>query len=690
MSILTAEKIFIDQKEEITFVIDRILASDKSKVVFIIPQGALILSSPISIKILFKEVAKLRKSAIVVTEDSYGIYIAEKVGFVVASKVSQISGESWAVAKGRMDTFLEKLLAKKKELSTSVAESNEESDVPLDIQKEVENSDIESVEKDVQIDDNIQATDEEVSEESNEKIAELEAAAPVVEDVLKNYKKPRPEAKVIDLDGIEMMGGGDIRKYTKPQSSYAKIEADLETEPQTMQNTESKRVINSSPRTKFTGKDFTRMVNPESSFTSFFSNLFNRNKRMSLDDSPETSLARAKRKKMLMIGGGIVAAIILVILYLLIFEFSNVEVRLKFKREDVPIAGQVDTNPNITEINAETSPIQIPAQVLLVEKVSGSWTGAATGEGKKGDKAKGFLDIYNIKVQQTINLPAGTKATSEGSGKVYVLTKAVTLDPATVGPGGVTNAFYVQDVPIEAIEVGADYNVPSSDSSSRFVIEGYNVGDVRGTRVRAIEGGSSITITIPSQENVDKLKADKLEELKKQAESKLRNTIPNGSMLIPETIEYKETNVTSVPAVGAEAPSDKTFSLTVEMSVTGYSVKNDDLRKAGEILITTDQNPVSGSQVVVDNLKLPVIEKVEKNAIGYTLSISSQGSVGVRVSEEEIRSQIQGRSVAEVKQYFDKDLEELTEGRIFFSPGFIPEFLQRVPSVPSRVSVKIN
>ena len=56
MSILTAEKIFIDQKEEITFVIDRVLASDKTKVVFIIPQGALILSSPISIKILFKEV----------------------------------------------------------------------------------------------------------------------------------------------------------------------------------------------------------------------------------------------------------------------------------------------------------------------------------------------------------------------------------------------------------------------------------------------------------------------------------------------------------------------------------------------------------------------------------------------------------------------------------------------------------
>src|SRR6185369_9644645 len=130
MSILTAEKIFIDQKEEITFVIDRILASDKSKVVFIIPQGALILSSPISIKILFKEVAKLRKSAIVVTEDAYGIYIAERVGFVVASKVSQITGESWAVAKGRMDTYLEKLLAKKKELSTTVADANDEIENP--------------------------------------------------------------------------------------------------------------------------------------------------------------------------------------------------------------------------------------------------------------------------------------------------------------------------------------------------------------------------------------------------------------------------------------------------------------------------------------------------------------------------------------------------------------------------------
>jgi len=690
MSILTAEKIFIDQKEEITFVIDRILASDKSKVVFIIPQGALILSSPISIKILFKEVAKLRKSAIVVTEDSYGIYIAERVGFVVASKVSQITGESWAVAKGRMDTYLEKLLAKKKELSTTVADSDD-SEAQTEQPKENEVSDIE---KDVQMEDNTNAQ-EEVSSEVKDKLSEIEAVAPVVaepivDEALKNYQKPRTAAKVIDLDGIEMMSGGDIKNYSRSQASYGKIEPDLEKPIETMQNTESKRVINSSPRTKFTGKDFTRMVNPESGVSSFFSNLFNRNKRMAFDESPETSLAMAKRKKMLKIGGGIAAVIILVILYLIIFEFSSVDVRLKFKSQDVPIAGQVDTNPNITEINSETNPIQIPAQVLLVDKVSGSWTGAATGEGKKGEKAKGFLDIYNIKVQSTINLPAGTKATSEASGKVYLLTKAVTLDPATTGPGGVTNAFYVQDVPIEAIEVGAEYNVPSSDSSSRFIIEGYNVGDARGTRVRAIEGGSSTPITVPSQDNIDKLKADKLDELKKQAESKLRNIIPNGSMLIPETIEYKETNVTSTPKVGEEAPADKTFSLTVEMSVTGYAVKNDDLRKAGEILITTDQNPVSGSQVVIDNLKLPTITKVDKNATGYTLSISSQGSVGVRVSEEEVRSNIQGKSISEAKLYFERDVEELSDYKIFFTPGFVPEFLQRIPAVSTRVSIRIN
>ncbi|MEP7103853.1 MAG: hypothetical protein ABI721_04050 [Candidatus Dojkabacteria bacterium] len=681
MSILTAEKIFIDQKEEITFVIDRVLASDKTKVVFIIPQGALILSSPISIKILFKEVAKLRKASIVVTEDSYGIYIAEKVGFVVASKVSQITGESWAVAKNRMDTFLEKLLAKKKELSTTVADSTEKEDSI--VEENISDTQNLNIEQDVQKGDKLN-TVEETEEYKNDDVQEN----PVEEEAVETYQKPRVEAKVIDLDGIEMMSGGDISKFNKNTQDYAKIKANSENEElNTMQNTE--RVINASPRTKFTGKDFTRVVNSESGISSFFSKLFSRNRRVSLDESPETSLARAKKRKLMMIGGGIAGVVIIVLLYLIIFEFSSVDVRVRFKSQEIPIAGQVDTNPNITEVNSSTTPIQIPAQVLLVEKVSSSWTGQATGDGKKGDKAKGFLDIYNIRVQQTINLPVGTKATSEASGKVYILTQAVTLEPATVGSGGVTNAFYVQDVPIEATDVGAEYNVASSDPSTRFVIEGYNVGDVRGTRVRAIEGGTSTPIIVVSQDNVDKLKADKIEELKKQAENKLRNIIPAGSMLIPETIEYKETSVTSTPVVGAEAPSDKTFNLSVEMSVTGYAVKNDDLRKAGEFLIQNDQLPVSGSQVVIDNLKLPVVEKVEKNSTGYTLSISSQGSVGLRVTEEEIRSNIQGQSLSDARKYFD-NVSDLQDYKIYFTPGFVPEFLQRIPSVSSRVSIKIN
>ena len=58
MAIVTSEKIFVDPKEEITTVIERALNSEKERVIFVIPQSSLLLSTAVTVNILFRELAK--------------------------------------------------------------------------------------------------------------------------------------------------------------------------------------------------------------------------------------------------------------------------------------------------------------------------------------------------------------------------------------------------------------------------------------------------------------------------------------------------------------------------------------------------------------------------------------------------------------------------------------------------------
>jgi hypothetical protein len=703
MSILTAEKIFVDQKEEITFIIDRVLASTKNKVIFIVPQGALLLSSPISTKILFKEVSKLKKSAIVVTEDAFGVNLAERVGFIVVSKVSQITGESWQFAKSRMENFLDKIELKKTELSTQL--NNDELQITNE-ESTLEDTDVLENQREELIDElkeegrkkneELLVNEEGANEPANELTSELEnnEKESIIEneetEALKNYAKPRADAKIVELDGIEIFAGGDIKKLRKENVQYDKIQDDNFVEANMSEISPTDRIRNISSTGKFTGKDFTKVVQKQDGISAFFSNLF-RKKRSLQEDSPEFSLARAKRNKIIAVIATVIGIALLIFGYLVAYEFSSVDVRLNFKTEEIPVIATVLANPNITEVDTGSDPIAVPAVVLSVEKVNASWTGTANGEGKKGQKAKGFLTIYNLKTQ-AVTLPVGTKATSVATGKVYVLTAAAELEPASVSPSGVIDADFVEDVPIEAIDLGAEYNVDSNDSNSSFTIEGYQLEEVRARRFQEIEGGSSTPITTVSQANFDQLKAEKLKELKAQAENKLRTLIPVGSVLIPETIVYTETSAVSVPKVNEES-TDKTFALTVELTVTGYSVKSDDLKEAGEFFLTSDQDTDENSTVVVGDLTTPQVTKVEKNeAGGYLLSISSKGSVGSQPTEEEIRNNIQGKSIDEATKYFQglKKDDILEDFKINFNPGIVPGFLRKVPSVNSRVNIKIQ
>ncbi len=697
MSILSASKIFTDQNEELTFIIERVRNADKDKVALIIPENALVFSSPVSIKILQRMMYKADKSPVIVTEDAYGQKFTQKIGLVTVSKTSQITEELWDIAFKRKTKYNNQM--RDPEAAALETERLEEESkaqdvlaatpIPVVPPVEFEQEELKSVKEINQInesnDDGLVGVDNSTNavtqaaadpviasilrprvEDVPMETVELESAEKPAEDA-SIYRKQRETPKVVTVGGISVFSGGDA-KLLKSQFKNVKIRDNT--------NQDMERTFEPTGASRFTGKDFTKKISPQGSIGNFFTNIFNRNKRKDLNLDPNAPKSSRKKKIIFAIG----AILVLTAAYLLIFQFSSVDIRINAVKQDVSATSQVLLDPTVTEIGTVDNKFVVPAKLLTVEKFSASWTGEANGTGRSGNKAGGTITVYN-NTSAAVALPVGTKIVNKASGRSYAITQAVSL--AAREEGDVVEPSKQENVPIEAVDFGPEYNVDSAVTQN-YSVDGHDDDNVFARSFSTITGGTVEEFTTVSQENLDNLKEQKETEFKTQAETKLKSQIPGGSFLIIETLQIVETEVSTVPKVGEKA-TDNTFALTIEADIIAYLVSNDDFKSLGEQLISESQ-----SSSVVNTLDTPQITSVTKGEGDvYTLDITTSGSVGEKIDPEEIAREISGGTVQAAREYIEA-ISGVESSSVKFAPGFIPDFLQFVPSSIDRISIKIN
>jgi hypothetical protein len=687
MSILSASKIFTDQNEELTFIIERVRNAEKDKVALIIPENALVFSSPVSIKILQRMMYKAEKSPIIVTEDTYGQKFTQKIGLVTVGKTSQITEELWDIAFKRKVKYNNQMRdpegAEAEALAQAKANDEEEKatqaasivpPVALEPEELKTTSELAKIEeKKEELGEKLPTIkdEDEISSILRPKnpgldTVELEAAEEPKED-MSIYRKQRETPKVVTVGGISVFSGGDA-KLLKSQFKNVKIRDNT--------NQDMERTFEPTGSGRFTGKDFTKKISPQSKIGNLFTNMFNRNKRKDLNPDAPTN---TRKKKIIL---AIVAIAILTLAYLLIFQFSSVDIRINAAKQDVSATSQVFLDPTVTEIGTVDNKYVVPAKILTVEKFSASWTGEANGTGRTGNKAGGTITIYNNK-SQAVSIAAGTKIVNKSTGKSYAIKEAVNLEARAVGD--VVDPTKKENVAIEAVDFGPEYNIDSAVTQN-YSVDGHDDDEVFARSFNKITGGTVEEFVMVSQENIDNLKKAKETEFKTQAETKLKSQIPGGSFLIAETIELVEIVVSSTPKLN-EKSLDNTFSLTLEANIVGYLVNNDDFKELGAKLISESQ-----SASVVNTLDTPQITSVTKEGEEsdvYVLDITTSGSVGEKLDPEEIAREISGGTLQSAREYIDA-INGVESFSIKFAPGFIPQFLQFVPSATNRISIKVN
>lgn len=625
MSVVSAQKVFIDAEDEMNFVIEKILKAERDRVILVIPSGALITSSLISIKVLAKQVVQSNKLLTIVTEDLFAKKLGEQSGLVVVKKVSDITPSIWERVRINKERDAELLKKHEQRLIRQRKETDEPSE-------------------DV-------ATTEVVQEESIEE--EVKAEEPPVAKVDKSRLAP----KVINVDGVEIIAGGDIADYQHEANFDEKMmikpdEAVKEAVSEVAEEVAPEKV-------EFIGRDWTSATPAKRPRGNPFAGLMS---------------ALKKRKTIYVIPAVLIAVVIGIILLIL---NASAEVTLELKTADVPVSQEIGAQTDVKAIDLEK--LILPAQEIVSADVSRSASGSATGVGKTGSKAAGLISISNS--GKAVNVPAGTKIISVNSGLKYIVTTATDVAAGTAEAPKTTPA----NIRVEAETFGDQYNIDSSSTTnSIFTFEGKGFESLRGLRFGAFTGGTTQQVTVVSQKDLDTVKNTIINQVKEAAFAELVSKIPAGFTILDGSQVFQEVSVTSLPALNEQAGN---FDLSLFGKATALVVSTEDLRTAAQALVERTQN--SETKFEISSVDVPQVTSVTRQAGVAKFKLASAGKVQSQVDQEEIKADLLGKNVKDARDYLN-GIEQLKSFKIGYSASILPESLQILPRDTEKLKLTVK
>lgn len=651
------KKIFLNKFDDLSVLISQLEMVSEENIVIVLPEGSLVFSSPLNLKILAKIVYSIGKQIIFITEDDFGYKCIQQASLVVVNKFSQITPDLWDVVVNRRIAYIKKQNAQRLKLD------------------EVEVSSINN--------------QDDISTESSEKADEAEAIDEALSvDVPVLNDKPLKENKksFTEISGIKIFQGSDIAIFeNQPEVEYVRISFEERKNEMNQRGQE----IDSSFRKSITSGDFSKLARQKRR-KGIFSSLFKSKPKKYDEDVPtavsniiqdrdEVSSSRPfniPRKYLI----PIVLSVIIIIVLLIVWVFSGarVIVRIDLKKEEVLTTEQVRLNFEAEEVDVEQA--ILPAQMLTVDSETISGTGEATGKGVKGTKSTGFIYIFN-KTEADITLPQGTKILNLPTGLEYVLTGAVTIPASTKASDLSLNPGRKDDIAIEAANYGADYDILVTDGTANLRISGYDGVSILQANLQSdIKGGTSTEFRSVSKENIDSLSKNLTDRLRTQSSNKLDISIPEGYVLIQSSVKFEVTETKANPAENQEVGADNTFNLSLRSKISGYIVKRSDILS---ILQTSGSD---GRVKSVDNF---TIDKFNETSGSITMEISAQGQLKSNLSEDQIKQLIYGLSVSDAEKLLS-GRDDVNSVRIEFYPQAIPEGFRNIPSSSERVIVEFT
>ncbi len=291
------------------------------------------------------------------------------------------------------------------------------------------------------------------------------------------------------------------------------------------------------------------------------------------DDSAKGAAGKAKnrikipnfssfRKRLVFI----IIGVILLIAFLIwaIFFAPHATVNIKAKTDKINVNLPVSLQPKgTTDPNSNV----IQPTVQEISKTN-SVDFAATGHKTVGQKASGQVTISNCDTSYSQTVSAGETVISGGHN--YILQSSASVPGGTFSGGGCSQPGQSGSVPVQAQNVGSDYNLSNGSSLS---VAGHN-SNFTAAVSSAITGGSKKQLTIVSQSDVDQAKQKLTNQDKDSARQELIGKFDkNADIIISDSFKAQAGTPSVNPGVGQEA-SQATLTAETTYTLTAIS-KND-------------------------------------------------------------------------------------------------------------------
>jgi hypothetical protein len=310
----------------------------------------------------------------------------------------------------------------------------------------------------------------------------------------------------------------------------------------------------------------------------------------------------------------------------------------------------------------------IPAHTLSVT-VNAEQSLAITSEiSVPKSKSKGVARFTNLS-QGEVNIPANAMVATESS------TLFVTLNTTRL-PAGIDEFV---DVPIEALEAGEQGNVAADTIT---IVKGSLGLSISVTNPNPSKGGTNSQLIGATDADRAKLRKVVMDNLYRDAESKLRAQIAPADLLLMDTLEIAKINEENfTPPIGLPG---KTLVLNMQVQFSARYVLDDDLQQLS--LSTLNASVENGFEATVLPAYKIIADPSTDNSSVSHFDLEVTRTLLRQVDEMQVFSIVRGHEPELIKDELTSKLSLRQGPEIAMTPSWWPW----LPLIPFNISVEVK
>lgn len=661
--VVQPEKIFIEIDDEITFIAEKVRSSLSDRVILVVPENSILLSSLVSMKLLAKEIVSSAKPCIIITKDSVGLSLSEKANLVTVENPGDVNDEVWE----RSITSLENAQREKQQKKNELLEKRH-------------------VAKVEQSEEEVKRVEEIVNQKERENINEVTVVESKViseEKRMEQIEKKRPKRLAPKLHNISdrfFAAGGDVTDFSEAKSEVVMDEI----------RSEGKNITNeiyNETKEDVIKEDIIDLTNKEEGVTKtgsssksipILSNILVFFKTLKLPNINLKGLNTSKLNLKIVVPVGIVLFLIVgTILCTTVFASATVKVSLK--ELELSASQEVSGTLNTSQVDPVT--LNIPIENLQMDLNESKSVETTTEKDVGVTKATGKVTMFN-KTDTPITVNSGTKISIKVGSTTYTY---VTTALATVPSANqVSGTWGSREVAVSAENAGTSSNL-ANQGTTVMSVTGYastSLVAIMNTGT-SFSGGTSKKTKIVTKADIDKLKKDLTDSLKLRAKDEITTKFNDNYLLLTTDPEFKVISEKPSVAIGGEATSVD-YEMVAQATLKGISKAN--LTAASKLLAEKKVSELG--EIDIKNSTSNYELKGYTNGAA-TILLTVNAKYYIKLNEIDLKSKIGDKNMLDAKKTLS-EINNLVIDDLVIYPTFIPEFLKKVPSNKEKVNFVVT